>query len=951
MGSRLRVLAVPALLGLLVAEASAATAPRRVPAQNSAAVAAVVPAPREVLGFNPGDDRKLADWSRIVGYFERLDTASARVSVLRLGLSTEQRPFIVAVISSEENINNLDRIREAQRKLADPRLLLGAEEREQLIRSTPAIVAITCSIHSTEIVAAQMSMELAYRLAADNSPETAQILRNTVLLLLPSVNPDGIDIVTDWYRKTLGTKYEGTSPPELYHHYAGHDDNRDWFMLTQVETQLVSKLFWREWFPEIVYDVHQQGQYGSRMCVPPFFDPQNPNIDPVILREVGSIGMRMATRLAGAGFKGIVTNSTYDTWWHGGLRTAPYYHNAVGILTEAASAKIATPIEVKREQLRSPTRGLQNPLVAQTNFPSVWEGGSWAPSDIRDMELITTRTALEEASLHREELIRNFVEAGERAIEAGKTGGPYAYVLYGDSTDCRTTDRLLSILIQQGVEVDRASRNFTADHKNYAAGTYVILLAQPYRANIKCLFESQTYPDRRLYPSGPAEPPYDVAGWTLPMQMGVEYVEVTEPFETELSRVERFNCADGGMAEFEPVQRREVSYSWFSAEMNNSYAYLNALARSHKGLKLYRLNHPLVFKDRTYSAGDFVIREDVPYEAKSKPWNRAAARRRMNEDLKLNRELGVWQFKFGSELDLPLFKSSIMPFQIPRVALYRSWVPSMDEGWTRWVLEQFKFEYANVRDDDIRKGNLNDRFDVVILPDQSMKQIVEGNKTGSYPDEYTGGITDAGVANLRSFVQAGGVLICLNSSSELALDRFGLPVKNVLGGLRRDQFYAPGSIFRATVDTSNPIGYGMPEQADLYFVSGSRGRPDAEPNPGGTTADSRASSSESNRAAAVSPSDESSDSAHRADAIPLVSAWAFEITDPKRARSVARYVDDNPLRSGWLLGPQFVAGKSALVEVDVGKGRVVLFGFRTQHRGQTWGTFKLLFNAILLGGK
>ena len=256
----------------------------------------------------------------------------------------------------------------------------------------------------------------------------------------------------------------------LYHRYTGHDNNRDWFMLTQVETQMVSNLFWREWFPEIVYDVHQQGQFGSRMCVPPFFDPQNPNIDPVIVRQVGAIGMRMAANLTAAGYKGVVTNSTYDMWWHGGLRTAPYYHNAIGILTEAASVRIATPLEVKREQLRASTRGLANPLVAATNFPWSWEGGSWSMRDILKMELITCRTVLEEAARHREELIRNFVGIAERAIETGKREAPYAYIVPAASTTRPTAERMINILIQQGVEVHRAKSDFTVDGKKYGEG-------------------------------------------------------------------------------------------------------------------------------------------------------------------------------------------------------------------------------------------------------------------------------------------------------------------------------------------------------------------------------------------------------------------------------------------------------------------------------------------------
>ncbi|MGH9763572.1 MAG: M14 family metallopeptidase, partial [Blastocatellia bacterium] len=336
--------------------------------------------------------------------------------------------------------------------------------------------------------------------------------------------------------------YEGTAPPVLYHHYTGHDDNRDWFMLTQVETRELASILWKQWFPEIVYDVHQQGQYGSRICVPPFFDPPNPNIDPLILREVGWIGERMAVNLTAAGFKGVVSNSTYDTWWHGGLRTAPYYHNEVGILTEAASVKIATPLEVKREQLKAPVRGLTNPLVTATNFPVAWEGGPWRLRDIIDMELVTTRTALDEASLHKEDLVGAFVNVAKQEIAAGQSQAPYAYVIPSTQHDSTSTERMIDILMQQGVEVQRAKYDFSTGGQTYPAGSFVILMNQPYRSDVKCLFEAQHYPDRRLYPGGPAEPPYDVAGWTLPMQMGVDYKEIDQPVEeTAVTRLEKID--------------------------------------------------------------------------------------------------------------------------------------------------------------------------------------------------------------------------------------------------------------------------------------------------------------------------------------------------------------------------------------------------------------------------
>ncbi len=669
------------------------------------------------------------------------------------------------------------------------------------------------------------------------------------------------------------------------------------------------------------------------MCVPPFFDPSNPNIDPTILRTVGALGMKMALNLQAAGYKGIVTNSTYDTWWHGGLRTAPYYHNAVGILTEAASVNIATPMQIKREQLRAPTRGLADPLVAATNYPDPWPGGAWTMRDIMNMELVTTRTALDEAALHHDEVVRNFVSVAERALEAGQRDAPYAYVVPAEQHDRATADKMISILLQQGVEVHRAKTDFTMDGKKYGAGSYVILLAQPYRANVKCLFEAQHYPDRRIYPGGPAEQPYDVAGWTLPMQMGVDYAEARARFDAELEAVDLSSLTGMAMtvnvahALYQKTRHIDVpGLLFFLPTGNDAYGEMNSLLDISKGAvgrpDVWRLKNPMQIQGENLPAGTFIAhRELVDLSRRG---------RRLADPPRVDQRQRV-------------VLASAERISRPRLALYRSWLPSMDEGWTRWVLEQFGFDYKNIYDADVRAGNLKEKFDVVILPDQSMQQIIAGNRAGAYPEEYSGGIGEEGVAALRGFVEAGGVLICLDSASELALKRFDLPVKNVLDGARRDQFYAPGSIFRAVVDTTNPIAYGMPPEADLYFVSGTRrGRGEADSAPERPrTGPARVDPAARDRVREQAPSGDTSN---------LVSAFAFEITDPQRARSVARYIDGNPLRSGWLLGPQFIAGKSALVEAGMGKGRVVLFGFRTQHRAQTWGTFKFLFNAILLGG-
>src|ERR1043165_5320651 len=533
-----------------------------------------IPSPKSVLGFTPGDDRTIAGWSQITDYFERLDRASDRVLVQTLGQSTLKRPMIVAFISARENILALPKYKDIQQQLADPRKVTQDSERDRLFANGKTVVAISCSIHSTEIVASQMSMQLAYELATAQDAETREILQNTILLLIPSPNPDGIDIVANWYRKTLGTPYEGREPPALYHHYAGHDDNRDWFMLNLKETQLITRLLWHEWFPEIVYDVHQQGSNGSRFFIPPFYDPANPNISPLLLRQVGLIGHKVAADLQAAGFKGVLTNALYDTWWHGGFRTAPYFHNSIGILSEAASAHLMTPSTVTTEQLaRSSTRGMRSAIEATTNFPDPWPAGEWHPRDIMGMEMISARSILEMASKVRSEYLRNFYELGRTSIESSNKDEPQAYLIPAGQARDESVAKLIGSLIDQGVEVFRLDRELHAvlatpivrrtnpvgekvgSYRRLASlnsssmqevptGSYNIFLSQPQRTNVRALFEPQIYPNR-LTAQGEAERPYDVAGWTLPLQMDVDAPAVVaikeQPSERKLTLLKDTN--------------------------------------------------------------------------------------------------------------------------------------------------------------------------------------------------------------------------------------------------------------------------------------------------------------------------------------------------------------------------------------------------------------------------
>ncbi|HET6669701.1 MAG TPA: M14 metallopeptidase family protein [Pyrinomonadaceae bacterium] len=790
-----------------------------------------LPTPSSLLGFTPGDDRTIADWRQITDYFARLDKASDRVLVKNIGPTTKGRPLIAAFISARENILALNKYQEIQRRLADPRTVQTNAARDALVSSGKVVVAISCSIHSTEIVASQMSMQLAYELASAQDQTTREILQNTILILIPSANPDGIDIVANWYRKTLGTKYEGQEPPELYHHYAGHDDNRDWFMLNLLETRAISRLFWQEWFPQIVYDIHQQGPNGSRFFIPPFFDPANPNIPPLLLRQVGLIGHKIAADLQAAGIKGVVTNSTYDTWWHGGFRTAPYFHNSIGILSEAASAKLMTPTTVTEDQLkRANRRGLRNALEASTNFPDPWPGGQWRARDIMNLEMISSRAVLSLAAKFRADYLKKFFELGRAATMAGTPNDPIAYIMQAGQGRDEAVAKLLDSLISQGMEVYRLDRelhasfgpqvlqrtnsssekigtyrrimNHTTGMHEVPLGSYIIFLNQPQRQNVLALFEPQIYPNR-IDGSGQVEQPYDVAGWTLPMQMGVE------------------------------------------------------------------------------AAGVMAIQE-------------AATERRLT----LMRDPN----EVRKDLALPLKTGDASPIANPlknpvRIALYKSWTANMDEGWTRFVFDTYNVPYASLTNKDIQQEDLPAKYNVIVLPSQRAREIVEGNPITSHPPEFAGGIGEAGVAKLKAFVAEGGTLICFDASCELALKQFNLPLSNALEGVKSSEFYCPGSVVALDVDTSQPLGRGLSPATDAYFLNSS----------------------------------------------------AFELVEGKTAdsvRVVARYARENVLRSGWLLGEARLRDKIALAQVRVGKGQVILFAFRPQHRGQTWGTFPFIWNAL-----
>jgi hypothetical protein len=813
---------------------------------ESTAAISTVPAPETTLGFKIGADRKLAKWDQFLAYYAQLEKASDRIKVEVLGKTTLGRPFVAAAISAPENLKRLEDFKEIQHKLADPRLLANQSDAAigELIKSGKTVVVITCSIHSTEVGGTFTATELAYKLASQNTPEVKQILDNVIVLLVPSLNPDGTDIVADWYRKTLGTPAEGSAPPELYHHYVGHDNNRDWYAFTQVETQLTVDKVLNVWRPQILHDIHQMGAGGARLFVPPYMEPWEPNVDPAIIAGVNALGTSMAWEMISSGKPGVVFNTMYDAWTP--ARAYSHYHAGLRILSETASARLATPITIPFDRLGGGFN--YDAKVASWNFPDPWRGGKWTIRDIVDYQTAGAMALLNHAARHRELYLRNFYEVSKRAVEGA--AGPFAIVLpepevpasladafkrlkdglnqvsgtkqekheQGEQILKNITgepstsdevvyyykieglDRVLNILRRGGVEVMRAGAEFTADGKKYPAGAHIIFMKQPYSAFAKALLESQVYPDLREYPGGPPKRPYDVTAHTLSLLMNVK------------------------------------------AE---------------------------------------VIKERFAVDAKPEP---AAL----------------------------VIQSRVRPNAGVRVALYKNYLPSMDEGWTRWMFDQYKFPYTSLRDAEARVGDLRAKYDVIILPDQSVGALVNGlpgpggrtgasgeseeRVIGSYPAEYAGGLGEAGVKGLRDFLEAGGTIITFNNASNFAIERLGAPVRNVLKGVSARDFYCPGSILRAQMDSSSPLSFGLEKDTIAWFESGP----------------------------------------------------AFEITDPDRAKAIARYPEsESSLLSGWILGEKLIRGKAAAVEAKIGKGRVIMFGFRPQYRAQSLASFPLLFNSIL----
>ncbi|MDH5590712.1 MAG: M14 family metallopeptidase, partial [Gemmatimonadota bacterium] len=774
-----------------------------------------IPSPEEHFGFAMGTDRKLARWDEILEYFTRVADASDRMVVDTVGPTTLGNPYVAVTLSSPANLARIGEIRAANRRLAS-----GEPDRveaEALADGLPATVFINHNIHSTEIASSQTSVDLVHRLATADDPVTLEILDHVVVVLVPSANPDGQIMVTDWYRRNEGTEFEKARMPWLYHHYAGHDNNRDFFQAKLVETRYWMDLMFRTAYAHVYLDQHQMGATGPRIFVPPYPDPMSPDVHPLQWQLLRFLGGGMVTDLQAAGKQGVVTGALYRIWGQEGALTGRF-HNIPALLTESASATIASPVEVTRAELeRSANRARDlDEYGFSMSFVDPWWGGTWRLGDIVEYQTIAAVSLLEQTARFKDRFILGRWQMAAETVEHGRASGPFAYVIPADQTDPVTAAELARTLVLQGVEVHRAEEDFEvtpvmgmrvpgedrlppaegddgeeedeagsraagpsgapraepASPRRIPAGSWVVLAAQPSRAAVLDLLQPQARRVLREHPDGPYLRGYDGAAYTMPLQMGVESLRVDEAFDVELTAVSLERAVADAPALPSPRQ-------WYalSTAVNRSYAVANELLA--RGVPVSR-------------TGDhFLVPSDHP------------AARPALEEARATHGLTVTADPAGTAGAEPLAPS--------RVGLYQGWASSMDEGWTRLLLEEFGFDLTVLSNDDMRDADLGARIDIVVIPSEiSLNRLLEGDTAGAAPPEFTGGIGDEGVENLKAFVRGGGTLITLDRGDEVVLKHFDVPVRDALAGVSDRDFFAPASLFGMELEAGHPLTRGSP---------------------------------------------------------------------------------------------------------------------------------------------
>lgn len=740
--------------------------------------------PEQFLGFKPGSDRNLAHYNRIKAYFELLAKDSPRVRTVTLGKTTMGNDLFMALISSEANLKDMEKYTDITRRLAQGEA--AAAEAEQLAATGKAVVVVTCNLHSTEIASSQMSMDLGYRLAAGEGDDIQDILDNVILALFPSVNPDGQIMEVEWYDKTKNTEYEGTGAPYLYHWYAGHDDNRDWFKVSLKETALIIDQLYHKLFPQVVVDEHQMGSSGDRLFVPPYQDPPTPGLHPLVWRSVNLIGSRIAFDLEKLGLPGVASRGEFTGWWIGSLDDTAWFHNIPGILFEGASVRLASPIYVEPEEVESAESFRNEERVFS---PNPWKGGWWRLSDLVNYDLHATLSVLGTAARQRKDLLYNTFQIARENVARGENQAPYAFIVPRQQHDPATADRFVQVLLKSNIRVFQLTHPVRVGDAMFDKRSYVVPLAQPYRAFVKNIFEAQRYPDIRKNLKAEPELPYDMAGWTLPLAMGVKTVAVNEPLKALMEPVTEKQFAGSVL----PEELEE--YIVLDARYNNSYRA--AFELLGKGKTVYRnIDCP------DFPAGSFAVKKSEALALLKAIHAEAPLAPASRKTLPLERFRRLRPFKAG---------------------LYQNWGHNMTEGWLRLVFDEYKIPYQTVHPKDVAAKDFAKKFDVLVFAGASESEIETGKPPKKWekwaspaPPEYSGGIGEKGEKLLAGMTKAGKLLVFMEESCNYAINKFKLPVTNIME--ENSKVICPGSYLRAEVKAS-PLTAGMDESAAVFFNS------------------------------------------------------------------------------------------------------------------------------------
>ena len=851
--------------------------------------------PEKHFGFRPGADGKLVDYQQLIEYLENLDEASQRVLLKEVGESPLGRKMYVLFVSSEENIADLEELRDINERLAlDPSI--PESERDTLVEKGKVFFLATLSMHSGEVGPTQALPIIAHDLAASSDPEVLQWLDDVVYMATPCHNPDGMDMTVEHYRKLQGTKYDGASMPGLYHKYIGHDNNRDFVILSQSDTRVIAAIYSTIWYPQVMVEKHQMGSTGVRYFVPPNHDPIAENIDAGIWNWMGLFGMNMIKDMTRIGQAGVAQHYLFDDYWPGSTGTCNW-KNVISFLTEAASVRYATPVYIEPNELGVYGKGLAE-YKKSVNMPLPWPGGWWRLSDIVDYEISSTKSIIKTSSKHRKDILTFRNDLCRREVERGRTEPPYYYVMPLEQNDRSELAGIVDLLLEHGVLVSKLTADVKAGGKDFANGDIVISMSQPYRAFAKEVLERQQFPLRHYTPNGEAIRPYDITSWSLPLHRGVDSYELKErsmALESALSPVD-----DGG---FYRVSIPEDCGGVILSAGNNE-SFKAAFAALGEKIDVYRLTKDAKIEGSSFGAGTFIVPGSV----------------KKDEALsELVSSLAVTPYFTRGDPLIGIPVDGFLKVERPRIALVETWFHDMDAGWTRYILDTYHIPFEVMRPGDFENTDLAKKYDVILFPSNTRDILMSGKQkrggsyySSSYPPEYVKGIGKKGMEKLMEYLDRGGLIVSWGRSTELfsgtlAINRgkedkeeFNLPFENLSEQLKKDGFYCPGAMLRIKLTVGHPLTWGMREEAGGLFRRGT----------------------------------------------------AFRTSLPRfdmDRRVIAKFPEKDILLSGYIEKEKVVSDRNAMIWMRKGEGQLVLFGFNPQFRAATAGTYKLLFNALLLG--